>query len=203
MATEQNGDCPTRPEPDREEGQGAGSVPTDAPVDDAARDTLFQEEEPLRQANDRVLRLQAELDNVRKRTTRELTEQQRYAALPLIRDLLPVLDNINRAIEAAEKAHDASGLLDGFNLVEQQLKTVLQQHDCTEIDALHEPFDPHRHEAISQQGDAEHPPGTVLHVAQAGYQLHGRVVRPSQVIVSTAQDRAAQDQAAQDQAAPD
>jgi len=198
MATEQNGDCPARPEPDREEENDAGSIPTDAPVDDAARDVLFQEDEPLRQANDRVLRLQAELDNVRKRTSRELMEQQRYAALPLIRDLLPVLDNINRAIEAAEKAHDASGLLDGFNLVQQQLKTVLQQHDCAEIDALHEPFDPHRHEAISQQGDPEHPPGTILHVAQAGYQLHGRVVRPSQVVVSAAPDQAAPDQSAPD-----
>ncbi|MFV2067414.1 MAG: nucleotide exchange factor GrpE, partial [Pirellulales bacterium] len=166
MATEKNSDRAAQPESDREENGDAGSATTDRSDDDAPHDSLFQDDEQLQQANDRVLRLQAELDNVRRRTSREILEQQRYAALPLIRDLLPVLDNIHRAIDAAEKGDDASGLLDGFKLVQQQLETVLQQHECTEIDALHEPFDPHRHEAISQLGDSEHPPGTILHVVQ-------------------------------------
>lgn len=190
MASEKEGTRPDRSpssQPDRPRTAAAATEPSG---EETAREAAFQEDEQLQQANDRVLRLQAELDNVRKRTSRELVEQQRYAALPLIRDLLPVLDNIRRAIDAAEKAHDASGLLDGFKLVRQQLETVLQQHHCTEIDALHEPFDPHRHEAISQQPDADHPPGTILHVAQAGYQLHDRVVRPSQVVVSTAPETA-------------
>ena len=79
-----------------------------------------------------------------------------------------------------------ASLRDGFQLVKEQLKTVLAQHHCTEIEALHQPFDPHQHEAILQQPSAEHPPGTVLDVVQVGYQLHDRVVRPSQVIVAAA-----------------
>jgi len=139
----------------------------------------------LEQAKDRVLRGQAELENYRKRAARELQEQARYANLPLMRDLLPALDNLDRAIEAAEKTHDVASLLEGVKMVSRQIEDVLQKHHCARIEALNEPFDPHLHEAISQQPSDEHPPGTVVHVTQPGFQLHDRVVRPSQVIVST------------------
>ena len=109
----------------------------------------------------------------------------RYANIGLMRDLLPVLDNIQRAIEAAEKSTDGSGLLDGVKLVAQQLHGVLEQHHCVKIEALHVPFDPHLHHAILQQPSDEYPANTVIMVTQDGYQLHDRVVRPSQVIVST------------------
>jgi molecular chaperone GrpE len=141
----------------------------------------------LEEAKDRALRSQAELENYRKRAAREMAEQHRYANLLLMRDVLPVLDNMDRAIEAAEKTHDTSSLLEGVKMVARQLADVLEQHHCVRIDALNEPFDPHRHEAISQQPCDEHPVGTVLQVIQAGYQLHDRVVRPSQVIVSAAE----------------
>ncbi len=143
-------------------------------------------QDPLAEANDRVLRTQAELENYRRRARRELEDQARYAAMPLLRDLMPVLDNMERAIEAAEKAEETGSLLDGFKMVKQQLETILQQQQCTVIDAHGKPFDPNLHEAISQQPSDEHPPGTVMLVAQTGYQLRDRVVRPSQVIVSTA-----------------
>ncbi|MEX0677194.1 MAG: nucleotide exchange factor GrpE [Pirellulales bacterium] len=139
----------------------------------------------LQDAADRVLRAQAELDNYRKRARRELDDERRYAAMPLLRDLLPVLDNIHRAIEAAEISPHAVGLLDGVKLVAQSLQSVLAKHDCKRIDALGKPFDPAFHEAISQQPAADHPPGTAVLVAQDGYVLHERVVRPAQVIVST------------------
>ncbi len=157
-----------------------------AAADEASPTDAAAIEGELEQAKQRVLRVQAELENVRKRTARELSAQHRYAGLSLMRDLLPVLDNVHRAIEAADKAPEASGLRDGFELVKEQLKAVLAQHDCTEIEALHRPFDPHQHEAILQQPSAEYPPGTVLDVVQVGYQLHDRVVRPSQVIVAAA-----------------
>lgn len=143
----------------------------------------------LEQTRERVLRLQAELENVHKRNAREAATRQQYASLPVIRDLLPVLDNIERAIEASNQAGEGTSLLDGVKLVHQQLISVLQRHDCTAIDALHTPFDPHLHEAISQQPSDEVPAGTVVAVAQVGYRMHDRVVRPSQVIVSTAPDR--------------
>ena len=143
----------------------------------------------LAAAKDRELRAHAELDNYRKRAARELDERLRYANLSLLRDLLPVIDNVDRAIEAAEKNADAAALLEGFKMVSQQLGDVLKRHHCTRIEALHAPFDPNVHHAVMQQPSEEHPANTVLMVTQNGYQLHDRVVRPSQVIVSTAEVR--------------
>jgi len=91
---------------------------------------------------------------------------------------------MQRAIEAASKTPDGGGLLEGFKLVKQQLDNVLAQHNCTRIEALDTPFDPHMHEAVSQHASAAHEPGTVLMVIRDGYMLHERVVRPAQVIVS-------------------
>ena len=139
----------------------------------------------LAAAKDRELRAHAELDNYRKRAARELDERLRYANLSLLRYLLPVLDNVDRAIEAAEKSADANALLEGFKIVSQQLGDVLKRHHCERIEALHTPFDPNVHHAVMQQPSEEHPANTVLMVTQNGYQLHDRVVRPSQVIVST------------------
>ena len=138
----------------------------------------------LAAANDRALRLQAEMQNLRNRTSREIADERRYAVLPVLRDLLPVIDNIDRAIEAAEKAGEAENLLEGFRLVRQQLITTLSRHQCEPIAAEGEPFDPHFHEAILQQPSADVPAGHVMMVTQPGYKLHERVVRPAQVIVS-------------------
>jgi molecular chaperone GrpE len=143
-------------------------------------------EDELAAERDRSLRLQAELQNVLTRAARELNEQRRYAPLDVVRDLLPAIDNIDRAIQAAEKSPDPATLLEGFKLVRQQLTTVLDQHGCKPIDAAGAPFDPHLHQAILQQPSADHEPGTVVLVAQGGYQLHDRVVRPAQVIVASA-----------------
>jgi molecular chaperone GrpE len=138
----------------------------------------------LEQSKDRALRLQAELDNYRKRASRELEDRLRYADMGILRDLLPVLDNIQRAIESAEKSPDPAGLLEGFKMVGGQLASVLECHQCKKIEALHMPFDPNLHHAISQTPSEEYPANTIVLIAQEGYQLHDRVVRPSQVIVS-------------------
>jgi molecular chaperone GrpE len=139
----------------------------------------------LEDASDRVLRAQAELDNYRKRVRREMEDERRYASLSLLRDLLPVLDNINRAIAASEKSPNGGSLLEGVRMIAQNLQNVLAQHHCKQIDALYHPFDPAFHQAISQQPTAEYPPHTVVLIAQDGYILYERVVRPAQVIVST------------------
>ncbi len=145
--------------------------------------------EPLRaeveEAKDRALRVGAELDNFRKRAARQMEEERRYANIHLIRDLLPVLDNIDRAIEAAEKSDDAAGLLEGFRMVGQMLGDTLQRYHCQPIDPLHDPFDPAWHQAISQMPSEEYEANTVIVVTQTGFQLHDRVVRPAQVIVSS------------------
>ena len=149
-------------------------------------DLLDQIRAELEEAKDRALRSQAELENYRKRIARDMDNQLRYADLPLVRDLLPVMDNISRTIDAAEKAHDLTALLDGLKMVQRQFELVLDQHHCTLIGALEQPFDPHRHEAVMQQPSDKFPPNTVVQVVEPGYQLHDRVVRPSRVIVSTA-----------------
>jgi molecular chaperone GrpE len=140
----------------------------------------------LEQAKDRALRSHAELENYRKRVARQVEEERRYANMAFIRDLLPVWDNIGRAIEAAESTHQTASLLEGFKMVAGQLEDVLERHQCTKIDAQDEPFDPNLHEAICQQPSEAHPANTVLQVTQTGFRLHDRVVRPAQVIVSAA-----------------
>ena len=143
-------------------------------------------EADLAAEKDRVLRLQAEMENLRSRTAREILNERRYAPLPLIRDLLPAIDNMNRAIEAAAPQNEESArMLEGFELVRQLLVGILKQHQCTEIEALGEPFDPEVHEAVLQQPSEETPLDHIMQVAEVGYQLHDRVVRPAKVIVSS------------------
>ncbi len=147
---------------------------------------LAQVRGELEAAKDRALRCQAELENYRRRVAREMELERRYAALPLLRDLLPVWDNVHRAIEAGQQSGDDPVLLKGFQMVAEQLEDTLRRHDCLRIEALWQPFDPNLHEAIVQQPNEEHPPGTVVGETQTGFRLHDRVVRPSQVIVSSA-----------------
>ncbi len=169
----------------------ASAAAAGAATDPAEDNLLDQLRGDLEAAKERVLRSQAELENYRKRAAREIEDNRRYAELPLMRDLLPVLDNVERAIAAAEKSQDLAVLLDGMKLVARQFEDVFAQHHCQRIGALHLPFDPHLHHAISQQPSSEYPPNTVLIVAQPGFQLYDRVVRPSQVIVSRVPDDAA------------
>lgn len=164
----------------------AGGVDAALEAGAQASADLAKLREELADANDRALRAQAEVDNILKRARREIDEERRFANLPLLRDLLPVLDNIGRAIDAAAKSDDAAGLLTGVKMVAQQLEAMLQGHHCQKIAALEHPFDPHCHQAISQQPSAEHPENTVVMVVQEGYRLHDRVIRPAQVIVSKA-----------------
>lgn len=149
-----------------------------------------------REANERALRAQAELENFRKRSRREMEEERRYSALPLIRDLLSVMDNLDRALEAAEKNQHAAGLVEGVKMVVTQFMAYLEQHGCRRIPAVGLPFDPHQHEAIAQEASAEHAAGVVTRIARHGYLLHDRVVRPSQVLVSTGAPLAVDDSSA-------
>jgi molecular chaperone GrpE len=161
----------------------------------AAEKRIAELEQQLRDANDRALRSNAELENYRKRSQRELVEERRYAVVPLVRDLLPVVDNLERAIEAAQARSgsegnapavaDVASLLEGLRMVATQLEGVLKQHECVRIETVGTPFDPNYHQALAQEPSEEHPAGTVTRAVQAGYKLHDRVIRPAQVFVST------------------
>ena len=175
-----------------------GEVSSSTPCEDSGPVLSVEEEvrrleQELAVAHDAALRSHAELDNFRKRSFRELEDLRKHAGLPLMRDLLPVLDNLDRAIQAAEQNESSAGLLEGVSMVAQQLHSVLDQHQCKRIEAKGHPFDPNLHEAIGQLHCSEFPAGLVAEATTVGYELHGRVVRPSQVFVSLgpAEDQAA------------
>lgn len=138
----------------------------------------------IAELQERLLRAQAELENFRKRSRREYEEAQRYREIDVLRDLLPVLDNVLRAIEASEKTADLETLRSGFRMTAQQIEKLLGGHGCQTIDTDGAAFDPAVHDAILQQEVPGVAAGTVVGTASRGYKLHDRVVRPAQVIVA-------------------
>jgi molecular chaperone GrpE len=133
---------------------------------------------------ERLLRTQAELENFRKRSRREYDDAQRYREIDVLRDLLPVLDNVLRAIEACEKTGDVESLRSGFRMTAQQIEKLLGAHGCQTIETDGTVFDPAVHDAILQQEIPGTAAGTIVGTASRGYKLHDRVVRPAQVIVA-------------------
>jgi molecular chaperone GrpE len=131
-------------------------------------------------------RVQAEFDNYRKRQAREAEQTAKYAAVPVIRDILPGLDNLRRLLEAAQKGGQLEDLTKGVELTLKHFESILEKNQAHTIPGVGTPFDPNLHEAISQVPSAEHPPMTVLMEVERGYVIHDRVVRPSKVIVSAA-----------------
>jgi len=143
--------------------------------------------EPAHQGGEleeRLLRVQAELENFRKRSRREFDDAQRYREIDVLRDLLPVLDNVVRAIEASEKTGDVETLRAGFRMTAQQIEKLLAAHGCQTIETDGAAFDPAVHDAILHQEVPGVAAGTVVGTASRGYKLHDRVVRPAQVIVA-------------------
>ncbi|MFL2870074.1 MAG: nucleotide exchange factor GrpE [Pirellulaceae bacterium] len=141
-------------------------------------------EEELAEANARVLRITAEMENVRKRMQKEVFDARRYASTGLIRDLLGAIDNLGRAISAASDEERTGGIASGVEMVLQQLEQILEQQGCTKICPKGQVFDPNQHEAASQLPSDEFDAGLIMEVLQDGYVLHERVVRPAQVIIS-------------------
>src|SRR5690606_3010750 len=145
-------------------------------------------EQELAAANERYLRLAADFDNFRKRALKDREEAHHFGHQNLVKDLLPSVDNLERALEHAREPGGAAtpGMLEGVELVLRELHAVLAKHGVEAIDALGQPFDPAVHEAMAQVPDATRPPNTVVEVFQRGYQLRGRLLRPARVVVSRA-----------------
>ena len=140
----------------------------------------------LAELQDAHLRLQAEFENFRRRGQKEREETFKFGPQNLIKDLLPTVDNLERAIDHAKGSGDSNleGILQGVELVLGELKGVLGKHGVSVSEAENEPFDPAVHEAVGQVPDASQPPNTVIEVLEKGYQLHDRMLRPARVIVS-------------------
>ena len=141
-----------------------------------------EEQQPEQEVDDRLLRLAADFENYKKRATRERLEYMALANERLVKDLLPILDDLERALEAAAE-HEEAKLEEGVRLVHRSLAHLLEREGLKQIDT-EGGFDPHVHEALLAQPSEEHESGDVLDVIQKGYRLGDRVIRPARVIVS-------------------
>jgi molecular chaperone GrpE len=131
---------------------------------------------------DLARRVQADFENYRKRAAREQERLVAHAHERLVRELLPILDDLERAVEAAER-HEEAQLVEGVKLVEQSLRNALRKEGLVEIET-DGAFDPHVHEALLTQPSGDVEPGSVLEVVQRGYRVGDKVVRPARVIVA-------------------
>jgi molecular chaperone GrpE len=133
---------------------------------------------------DDLRRLQADFDNYRKRTLREQTARAASASQALVAKLLPVLDNFELAVSAAEQSRDFDRMLKGVEMVFGELREVLQGEGLVKIEAEGKPFDPERHEAVVAVEQEDTEPGTVVDIVRTGYELRGKVLRPAMVKVA-------------------
>jgi len=178
----------------------SGSEPTLAGVEgnsaEAAQDPVAELEAALVAAEqkalafqDAMLRMQAEMENLRKRMARDLERSRRLALVQLMIDLVPVRDSLERGLEAADLAGTVEALREGKLMTMKMLCKVMADHGLEEIDPRGAAFNPEFHEAISMLPSDEAPADTVLEVVQKGYRLHERLIRPARVVVSRGPER--------------
>jgi molecular chaperone GrpE len=138
------------------------------------------------QFKDLAQRTRAEFENYQKRNQRDREQERQYMAGQFVLDILPILDNLERATAAATEAGEKGPLVQGVAMVEQQFLEVLKRYHVHRIQAEGKPFDANLHQALLQQPSMDKMPGTVLHVVEPGYMIHDRVLRPAKVVVSKA-----------------
>ncbi|MBK9037415.1 MAG: nucleotide exchange factor GrpE [Myxococcales bacterium] len=165
-------------------------APDPAPVDRATEleAELAASKAKAKENWDKFLRATADLENYRRRAKRDLDDAKAESRTRVLKEMLPVVDNLERALAHTEGV-DAASLLEGVRLVLRQFTHALEKCEVTAIDADGQPFDPNLHEAIGQQ-DSDAPPGSVVSVLQKGYRLADRLLRPSLVVVARARAEA-------------
>ena len=151
-------------------------------AEEGLRQQLQDKSEEASRNYDLFLRVRAETENFKKRMLREKSEALRFASEPLVRDLLPVVDNLERAVEHADG--NGQSIIEGVQLVLKSLLDVLERYGVKRVDAVGEQFDPARHEAMAQVESPEHAPNQVVHQHHSGYLLHDRLLRPALVTVA-------------------
>jgi molecular chaperone GrpE len=147
--------------------------------------------ERMKGEHDRALRAQADLENYRKRAQKEKEEVQKFGSERLLRDLLPVIDNLDRALEAAQKNPDIDSFQKGVAMTRKSFEDSLARHGVKGFSAKGQPFDPRLHEAIQQVESADVPAGHVVFEVTRGFYLNDRLVRPAMVVVARAPEAAA------------
>ena len=172
---------------DREAEDAHGEVPHPEPEVGAEDESLEEVQAALKLAQDRLVRLQADFENFRRRALKERTEGRQYGHQNLVKDLLSTVDNLERAMEHARGASASEGLgslLQGVEMVQRELSAVMSKHGVREVETEGKLFDPAIHEAMAQFQDDSVPANTVVEVLEKGYQLRSRLIRPARVIVS-------------------
>ena len=172
-----------RPQHESEDAHSAQSHGAEADAAEAAEqpsEAAPERDQELAKLREALLRTQADMHNLEKRTQRDLEKARKFMFEGLMRDVVPVIDSLDQALEASEQAED-----EGLTLVRKLLLDSLGRHGLAAIDAQGQKFDPEWHEAMSMQPSAEHDPNTVLMVLQKGYRLHDRLIRPARVIISS------------------
>lgn len=187
MAEEKKAKKTTTPKPDQPKTKATDKKPS-APKDDRATQLAKQVadlKKQLAEKDDQYLRAEAEIQNMTNHFKKERSALLKYEGQDLIKEILPVLDNLKRAL--ATKVDDDQGkqLHDGVQMVHDHLEKALADHGVTEIEALNKPFDPNVHQAVSTTAvSGDQKPDTVVQVYQAGYLLKDRVLRPAMVVVA-------------------
>ena len=155
----------------------------DDPVE-ALETALDEAQQQAAEARDTMLRMKADMDNLRKRLIREHEKSRRLTLERFMNDLLPVRDSLERGLEAAAQATTVEALTEGKQLIMKMLTKVMTDHGLQTIDPGGEAFDPQLHEAMTMIPSTEHEENTVVEVLEKGYQLHNRLIRPAKVVVS-------------------
>jgi|UniRef100_A0A7C5ELX4 molecular chaperone GrpE len=169
--------------PEAAEAEGAVSEETPPETEDLET-RLAQKTQEAQEYYDRLLRLAAELENVKKRQEREMAEWRQYAHESLVKELLPILDNLERALEHGRQAGAPEPLMEGLDLVVQDFLKVLSRFGVTPVESLGGPFNPAYHHAVMEEEAPELEDKTVLRELQKGYLLQNRLLRPAMVVVS-------------------
>lgn len=167
------------------EGTEPGTVETsDQPQAEEPVDEKAELQAQLEEEQNKYLRLLADYDNFKRRTKKDQELAKQFRSQSLLTDLLPVMDNFDRALAVEAKSEESASLLKGLEMVKKSLADAVAAEGLKEIKAVGEPFDPHFHQAVMQESDADSEPGTVLQELQKGYTLNGRVLRPAMVKVN-------------------
>jgi len=178
-----------------------GEPQTQDPVDAAPADPVAVLAKEAADVKDRLLRTLADMENLRRRTEKEVADARTYGITAFARDILAVADNMDRALKALDaeirdKADaGVKALLDGVELTERELIKVMEKHGIAKIEPLGQKFDPNLHQAMYEVADPSVPAGTVVQIVQPGYTIGGRVLRPALVAVAKGGPKAAPSEA--------
>ncbi|WP_338109502.1 nucleotide exchange factor GrpE [Pseudomaricurvus alkylphenolicus] len=165
----------------------AEETTAEAPTVDAIQAEIETLTGELSEAKDHVLRAQAEVQNIRRRAEQDVEKAHKFGQEKLVSDLLPIIDNLERALESIDANDEAlKAVIEGVELTLKSFQDTLARHKVEAIHPLGEPFDPQFHQAMSMVESPDAEPNSVINVFQKGYTLHGRLVRPAMVVVAKA-----------------